>query len=105
AGPNRRRPLLREGGLHDDAVLRHRFELACLGEVELLVLRQILDGRDALFEIGSGLLRADAREVTDVVRGVGPAAAHERALVRLEAVQADWEGRERAREHRALPGE
>src|SRR5256886_11227463 len=37
-----------------------------------------------------------------MVRRVGPAAAHERALPRLEAVQADRDGGERPREHLSL---
>ena len=40
-----------------------------------------------------------------MVRRVGPAAAHERALARLEAVQTDGDLGERPREHRALPSD
>src|SRR5439155_4140301 len=47
----------------------------------------------------------EAGEVADVVGRVGPAAAHERAVVRLEAVQADGDVGEWPREHRALPSD
>src|SRR2546425_11741943 len=40
--------------------------------------------------------------MADVVRRIGPAAVHERALVRLEAVQADRYVGERPREHLPL---
>src|SRR5207245_3565659 len=89
-----------QGPLDDEAVLGHRLELAPLGDVELLVLRQLLDGRDAAREVGGGLFRPDAGEVPDVVQRVGPAAAHERALARLEAVSPNRNvGERRSEEH------
>src|SRR5438034_1354784 len=58
---------------------------------------------DAARQVGRGALRPDAGEVPDVVRRIGPAAAHERALVRLEAVQAHRDVGKRPGEHLPLP--
>src|SRR5206468_11983201 len=85
------------------SVFGHRLELALLREVELLTRRQLGDRRDTAREVGRGLLRPDAGEVADVIRRLGPTAAHERALARLEAVQADRDVGDGSREHLTLP--
>src|SRR2546430_233417 len=98
----KRLQLTRQRWLDDEAVLDHRLELALLGEVELLLGRQVGDRRDAALQVGHGLLRADAGEVPDVVRAVGPAAADERALARLEALGPDRDVGKGPREHITL---
>src|SRR3989475_7133124 len=61
------------------------------------------DGRDAARQIAGGFLWPDAGEVSNMVRRFGPAAADERAVTRLEAMQADRDVGKGPREHLPLP--
>src|SRR5207247_7124806 len=85
-----------------EPVLGHRLELAPLGEVQLLTRRQVGDRRDAAREIAGGFLGPDAGEVSNMARRFGPAAADERAVTRLEAMQADRDVGQGPREHLPL---
>src|SRR5258708_26026086 len=86
---SKRLQLARERGFDNEAPFGHRLELALLGEVQLLVRRQVADRRDPATEIDRCLLWPDPGEAPNVGRRLGPATADERALARLETVQAD----------------
>src|SRR5436309_1475349 len=66
-GGRERLQLARQRGLDDEALLRHRFQLAPLREVQLLARRQVADGCDTARQVGDGLFRPYAGQVPDVV--------------------------------------
>ena len=85
--------------LHHNAAVFHRADLTLLRGVQLLVRLEIRNPVHACRHECAAFLRPDAVQPHDVIGILGPAALHERTLVRLVALQADRNVGQRTVQH------